>query len=437
MPARKAAKRAAALPAKSHKPAKIIKQKNAEILLNPDLRTYQHGGMVLAVGQGDVGQLGLGTEYMEKMRPAAVPGCQDIVCIAAGGMHSVCLTKDGTVLTFGCNDEGALGRDTSVEDSETTPALVQLDGKAIQVTAGDSHSAALLEDGRAFAWGSFRDSHGNMGLTLKGNERIPVQMLPREKIVKIASGADHLIFLTDHGQVYTCGCAEQGQLGRICPRSADRHGRRGVAPLLTPRLVQFNRSKHSRAEDIWAGSYCTFVKIHDTENIHVFGLNNYHQLGLSETGTQAFPCKSETFDGRKWKHISSGQHHTLALDETGQVFVLGRKEYGRLGLGDTCEDAKELTLVPSLADLKCIDVAAGSAQSFAVTEKGDLYAWGMGSNGQLGTGEEDDVSIPTVIRGKSWMKDNKVVVRVVGGGQHTLILAGSPEMKEEPVSPPS
>lgn len=159
--------------------------------------------------------------------------------------------------------------------------------------------------------------------------------------------------------------------------------------------------------------------------------------GLSETGTQAFPCKSETFDGRKWKHISSGQHHTLALDETGQVFVLGRKEYGRLGLGDDCEDAKELTLVPSLENHKCIDVAAGSAQSFAVTEKGDLYAWGMGSNGQLGTGEEEDFAVPTVIKGKAWMKDNKVVVRVVGGGQHTLILASSPQSEKEVTAPSS
>lgn len=90
------------------------------------------------------------------MRPATIPEYQDIVAVAAGGMHNVCLTKTGEVLTFGCNDEGALGRDTSKEGSETVPGTVELPGKAIQVTAGDSHSAVLLEDGRVFAWGSFR-----------------------------------------------------------------------------------------------------------------------------------------------------------------------------------------------------------------------------------------------------------------------------------------
>lgn len=51
---------------------------------------------------------------------------------------------------------------------------------------------------------------------------------------------------------------------------------------------------------------------------------------------------------------------------------MGRKEYGRLGLGSNCLDAKELTLVPNLSSFKCIDVAAGSAQSFAVTELGSI-----------------------------------------------------------------
>lgn len=101
--------------------------------------------------------------------------------------------------TFGCNDDGALGRvmeadkdDGGLEDesgsldgtlesvsgsfegvdeesncgdreleSETTnlkSGLVQLDSRIVQVSAGDSHSAALTADGRLYAWGTFRVS---------------------------------------------------------------------------------------------------------------------------------------------------------------------------------------------------------------------------------------------------------------------------------------
>jgi len=62
------------------------------------------------------------------------------------------------VITFGCNDEGALGRDTSKEGSETEPGKVVLEGRVVQITAGDSHTAALLSDGKVYAWGSFRVS---------------------------------------------------------------------------------------------------------------------------------------------------------------------------------------------------------------------------------------------------------------------------------------
>lgn len=376
-----------------------------------------------------MGQLGLGEDVVEKMRPAAIPEYQDIVAIAAGGMHNVCLRKTGEVLTFGCNDEGALGRDTSKEGSETVPGSVELPVKAIQVTAGDSHSAALLEDGRAFAWGSFRDSHGTMGLTLKGNERFPIEILPNIKVVKIASGADHLVLLSESGSVYTCGCGEQGQLGRVAARTASRNARQGMGPLLTPGLVEFKIRKKIEFDDIWAGTYCTFAKEYEKGDVYVFGLNNYYQIGLKDAVTHFHPQISKTFSGKVWRHISSGQHHTIALNDEGQVFVLGRKEYGRLGLGANCSDAKELTLVPILSSTKCIHVGAGSAQSFAVTETGELYSWGMGSSGQLGTGEESDVVEPVLVKGKQL--EGKTVVRVTGGGQHTLALATIRPVKDK------
>lgn len=95
-------------------------------------------------------------------------------------------------------------------------------------------------------------------------------------------------------------------------------------------------------------------------------------VGLSDPVAYYHPKISTTFNGKEWQVISSGQHHSIALDSDGQVFVLGRKEYGRLGLGKDCSDVKQLTRVV-IGDGEIInDVAAGSAQSFAVTESGLL-----------------------------------------------------------------
>lgn len=95
--------------------------------------------------------------------------------------------------------------------------------------------------------------------------------------------------------------------------------------------------------------------------------------GLKNNDIHFHPQLSKTFSDKVWRHISSGEHHTIALDDAGQVFVMGRKEYGRLGLGPNCLDAEELTIVPTLSSIKCIDVGAGSRESFAVTESGKYW----------------------------------------------------------------
>lgn len=133
-------------------------------------------GLVLTFGQGDVGQLGLGPDIQERGRPALVKSLEDVVDVCAGGMHTICLTKNGTLFSFGCDDEGALGREATDENS-FEPKEVSLPGPVIQVTAGDSHSAALLDDGRVFAWGSFRVNIMKSFLLIV-NERFGPKILP-------------------------------------------------------------------------------------------------------------------------------------------------------------------------------------------------------------------------------------------------------------------
>lgn len=80
------------------------------------------------------------------------------------------------------------------------------------------------------------------------------------------------------------------------------------------------------------------------------------------------PVLSKDFSSKRWKQICGSIHHTILLDDAGKVYCIGRKDYGRLGLGKDCKDASEITEIPGLK--KCVYIGCGNSTSFAVTEKG-------------------------------------------------------------------
>ncbi|XP_066494441.1 regulator of chromosome condensation isoform X3 [Tiliqua scincoides] len=348
-------------------------------------------GVVLTLGQGDLGQLGLGPDVLARKRPALVPLPEKIIQAEAGGVHTVCLSETGKIYTFGCNDEGALGRDTSEEGSDSVPGLVDLKEKVVQVSAGDSHTAALTEDGRVFIWGAFRDENGVIGLLapLKGGDvllpangsSVPVELQLNVPVIKIAS---EKLLLPQPVSLKQRGVKIKGQI-----------------------------------RDVFCGSYSTIAI---TEEGHVigFGLSNYYQLGSPGIDTYFSPKILTAFKNstKSWVEFSAGQHHTVCLDSEGTVYSLGRADYGMLGLGKGVEEKSTPTFIPGLP--KSSSVACGERVGYAVTEDGCAFAWGMGSNLQLATGDEEDAWSPVQMSGQQL--ENRTILSVTGGGQHTVLL---------------
>lgn len=146
---------------------------------------------VYVFGEGSSSELGLGTAKtaIDVKRPRLNPLLSadqvGVVQIACGGMHVAALTHDSKILTWGVNDQGALGRDTTWEGglkdmdddnsddseksdsglnpAESNPTAVPASSfpqgtQFVKLAAGDSHTLALTDDGHVYGWGTFRVS---------------------------------------------------------------------------------------------------------------------------------------------------------------------------------------------------------------------------------------------------------------------------------------
>ncbi|CAF1283304.1 unnamed protein product [Adineta ricciae] len=119
------------------------------------------GGQVLAVGENGMTQLGLKSSIDQRKNPQPVLIPEPIVQIAAGPLHSVCLTNQNNIYTFGCNDEHALGRPDNNDDDDDEDSdpfgevnlnkIMNFEEEHIvQIVAGDSHTIVLSNLGKVY-----------------------------------------------------------------------------------------------------------------------------------------------------------------------------------------------------------------------------------------------------------------------------------------------
>ncbi|KAI6660354.1 Regulator of chromosome condensation isoform X3 [Oopsacas minuta] len=415
-----------------------------KLKLNYDLPSVR-GAQALMFGQGDVGQLGLGENILMRKKPAQIKSMEGVGLrqVAVGGMHTVLLTDNAECYSFGCNDEGALGRVTEEGEEYVSGKVSGLsDVKIVLISAGDSHSAYLTDTGKVYVSGTFRDNSGLFGLqddVTKTKTPVLIYQSDSSPVIKICSGNDHLVLLTQKGEVLTLGNAEQGQLGRVAGSFSTRGGRRGRNYLLEPKPVHFPRERGFKLPiicDIYAGSYHTVaIASGPVLRVYAWGLNNYGQLGLGHFETTYIPTRMD-MSGWSPDHItgseiqfSGGQHHSV-ITVRGKVYVCGRGHFGTLGLGSGHKtELSTPTLIDSLS--RICSVECGSSVCYAINEEGKAYAWGMGTCNQLTTGDDEDVFEPVLLTGKQ-LEDRRII-SVSSGGQHSALLV-KPVLPDKPVT---
>ena len=157
-------------------------------------------GTVWSWGNNTDGQLGNGTTSSipySNPSPVPVPGINGIVQIAAGGSFSLALRGDGTVYAWGLNSSGQLGDGTTVS-RDSPEALPALAGEVSRLIAGDQTSYAIRFDGTLLSWGS--NSGGLLGRgPAPGFSATPTLVPGLTGVTQVASSAASTLAVADPG----------------------------------------------------------------------------------------------------------------------------------------------------------------------------------------------------------------------------------------------
>ncbi|KAJ6909665.1 ultraviolet-B receptor UVR8-like isoform X1 [Populus alba x Populus x berolinensis] len=156
-------------------------------------------GTLLTFGWGLYGQCGQGSTD-DELSPTCVSSLLGIRIegVAAGLWHTVCVSADGDLYTFGGNQFGQLG--TGGDQAETLPRLLEAPSleniHAKTISCGARHSTVISEDGKVFCWGW--NKYGQLGLGDVIDRNVPSQVTIDGCVPKnVACGWWHTLLLAE------------------------------------------------------------------------------------------------------------------------------------------------------------------------------------------------------------------------------------------------
>ncbi|XP_060778288.1 inhibitor of Bruton tyrosine kinase isoform X2 [Neoarius graeffei] len=174
----------------------------------------------------------------------------------------------------------------------------------------------------------------------------------------------HSVFLSQKGHVYTCGHGQGGRLG---------HG--DEQTYLVPRMVEGLVSHH--CSQVAAARDHTVV-LTEEGYVYSFGLNTYHQLGLTPPAASQVPKQvtSKSLKGKNVVGVAAGRFHTV-LWTRDAVYTVGLNG-GQLGYlldpnGEKCVTVPRQVSALHHKDVAIAMVAASNGATVCLTEKGDIY----------------------------------------------------------------
>ncbi len=172
----------------------------------------------------------------------------------------------------------------------------------------------------------------------------------------------------------------------------------------------------------WKEEDYVFIVTND-DKVLTFGFNRSGVLGFgNEFEFQAFSI-NEDLSHKQIIDFKNSMFFVIARTLNGSVYSWGHNRYGVIGNGKEGEKIYKPQLNQYLSDKKIIvvDICCGDWHSLALTNDGEVYAWGWNSSGQIGNGNNENQVEPTKVTGFN----NQKVIMISTGLCHSMALTES------------
>ncbi|MCL2478242.1 MAG: hypothetical protein FWF22_01980 [Treponema sp.] len=263
---------------------------------------------------------------------------------------------------------------------KTTGTPAETEGIITDCYAGVSNVFIIPSDGSF--WSAGYNHSGQLGLDANTPpasqivwdiSRIYIDGQEFPGVISVAPGENHTVVLREDGSLWGVGESLYGELGLF---GADGIGR---IPVFT-QLKNLNNADIDNARAVAAGDNNTFF-IDKNNTLWATGYNHYGELGLGNNENVAGFTQVPGAGSQDVKAVAAGARHTVILKNDGSVWVSGYNFNGQLGLGDQ-NDVSSFTRVADLGSVAA--VAAGNYHTVVLKDDGSVWTSGANYAGQLG-----------------------------------------------------
>ena len=345
-------------------------------------------GTVWSWGNNASGQLGLGYTGGMETEPRKV--MSNIKKIAVGDNFVMALDFDGHLWTWGVNNYGQLGQGLVTSVQLNTPQMIQSfvnNGLLVtDISVGgsgvDEFALAITDTMDVYGWG--KNYNGQIKSGSAGYILSPIYT-GVSRAIAIAGGRNATSYsLAESGRVYAWGY-----------NGSIEHG---TSKLPTSVVAKSQVSINDKVVAIAAG-YGSGFAITENKETYVWGKGVDSQLGV--VNSDGLPRKNNNIDN---VIRISGARATFAIKENGkELLATGKNDYGMLGVGSTNLSESKFTNVKdengtnNLDRVIWADASNNGNHSAVIKTDGDVYAWGLGTQGQIGNGGFDNSNYPTAV----------------------------------------